>query len=139
MMKKDFGIKIEMMNGEVITFAKGQVSDYGVMPAGAFFVQGARSRKDTHRNHSNESPIDKTVLSEHRYWIPLINIKRVDMDMDIHLTSNEDVRKYDKFMAHGIDMISTKISHTEVNSDEVAKIIDQEIKLENEAKDGGVK
>ena len=62
-----------------------------------------------------------------RIWIPLHQIKDVEIITNIEITDPEECRKYDAFKKHGIDMTMTATSYTAPpDPKEVERLINQE-------------
>lgn len=116
---------IKLVTGESVSFAKGDIRSFSVMPEGYVFIEG--------QDLVHEDKVKRThKISYVRTWIPTHVVKKVEMMTDTIFEDDTEYKKYQKFLEHGIDMTRQKISHTEVDPEEVKKKI-----AEQEAKKGG--
>lgn len=126
-MKQISGMVIKLMNGEAVTFAKGDVRSFRLMPEGYLFVESPDIVK--------EEKLKKTAkISYLRTWIPTHTIKRVEMMTDTEFEDEVEYKKYKKFMEHGIDITRQQISHTEPDVDKIKAAVDAQVKKEKEGK-----
>lgn len=116
---------IKLTTGESVSFAKGDIRSFSVMPEGYVFIEGQDLFYEDQKKHSHR-------VSYIRTWIPTHIVKKVEMMTDTIFEDDTEYKKYQKFLEHGIDMTRQKISHTEVDPEEVKKKI-----AEQEAKKGG--
>ena len=106
-MKKSMSINIYLEGGKE-TCAFGEAAQFHFMPEGLFFIQEG-DRVDV--DQIGRIVRKKTVRNK-RVWYPIDRIKKVEIDTKSEL-EGEDIKKYDTFLKHGIDITKTKISHTE--------------------------
>lgn len=120
-------IKITLQNGEIMTFKDGAASHFEFQQWGTLFVEGAIQVKKTDRGLI----LDEVEYRNVRNWIPLVNIKNVEVITWKTINEPEEVKKYLKFKEHGIDIMVTKISHTEPKTE---KEVEAEIAKEEKKK-----
>lgn len=124
-MKTTLSIKIKLMNGETLTFKDDSAVHFEFQQWGTLFVEGAMEVKKKQRGLI----LDEVEYRNVRNWIPVVNIKNVEVITWKTINEPEEVRKYLKFKEHGIDIMVTKISHTEPKTaEEVEKEIAKEEK-----------
>lgn len=124
-MTTKFTIIIKYMNGETITFK--EAADFKMMQQGLLFVEMPYVKA--------QEKLGKILRGVHtkstRHWIPFAQIKNIEVLTSKTITNPQELKKYQKFLDHGIDMTVTEISHTEPpDPKEVAKKIIEEEKQE---------
>ncbi len=129
-MKEYKGVVINMIDGSSITYKKGQVETFKWMNEGVLFIQGERHPKDTLVDE--RKVVCERTISHERVWVPITQIKSVKMETDDVLESNLEIRKYDKFKKHGIDITVSPISQTEVDGAKLHNEVLQEIATEDQ-------
>lgn len=118
-------IKITLQNGEIMTFKDGAASHFEFQSWGTLFVEGAIEIKKKERG----TILDEVEYRNVRNWIPVANIKNVEVITWKTINEPEEVKKYLKFKEHGLDIMVTKISHTEPKTQK-----DVEAEIAKEAK-----
>jgi len=126
-MKTLFKIKIVLMDGNVISFKEGSVAHFEFMTQGVFFVEGV---VNITRGQGLRT-LNTVKYENYRNWIPVVNIKNVEILTTKTIDEAEEIKKYEKFLEHGIDIMVTEISHTEKPT--VAEV-EKKIKAEKKQK-----
>lgn len=115
-------IHVTLNNGEVQSFK--DVANFQMMPQGLLFIEMPIAKKE-----NKLGLILRGVETNiQRYWIPFANIKDIDVKTRRSIIEYNEIKKYEKFLEHGIDITVTQISHTESPSieDIEKKIAEQE-------------
>lgn len=124
-MTTKFSIIIKFTNGEATTFK--DVANFQVMDQGVFFVEGIAVKKEDKIGRILRGIETKIE----RYWYPMAIVKEFKVYTTRTITEPEEVRKYEAFLKHGIDITVTKISHTnEPDEKAVSKLVERELKSE---------
>ena len=128
-MTNRLSIKITLQNGEVMTFKDDAAAHFEFQQWGTLFVEGAMEVKKKQRGLI----IDEVEYRNVRNWIPLVNIKNVEVITWKTLNDPKEIQKWQKFKEHGLDLMVTKISHTNPKTEEeVQKEIEKEEKKRKE-------
>ena len=128
-MTNRLSIKITLQNGEVMTFKDDAASHFEFQQWGTLFVEGAMEVKKKQRGLI----VDEVEYRNVRNWIPLVNIKNVEVITWKTLNDPKEIQKWQKFKEHGLDLMVTKISHTNPKTEaEVQKEIEKEEKKRKE-------
>lgn len=115
-----FTIIVRTVFGETQTYKGDAAANFEFMNAGLLFIDGAMKVEIKQRGNL---PPDEIHYRNERHWIPIAQIKDVQILTHRSLTDPEEIRKYQVFKKHNIDIMVTKISHTEPPSpEEIAKI-----------------
>lgn len=115
-----FTIIVRLVNGETQTYKGDAAANFEFMTQGLLFIDGAMQKEVKQRGNL---PPDEIHYRNERHWIPIAQIKDVQILTHRSLTDPEEIRKYQVFKKHNIDIMVTKISHTEPPSPEdIAKI-----------------
>lgn len=115
-------IHVKLNNGEVQSFK--DVANFQMMPQGLLFIEMPIAK-----NENRQGRLLVGVESRsHRHWIPFANIKDVEVLTSNKITHSDELKKYEKFLEHGIDISVTPISYTKPPSieDVEKKIAEQE-------------
>jgi hypothetical protein len=124
-MTETHSIIIKMLNGDTMTFKEGVVAHFQFMTQGVFFVEGPVEV-------TKKQPgliLDEVKYRNVRNWIPIVNIKIVEIITNKVINQPDEIRKWEKFKEHNIDIMLTDISHTEPpDPKDVAKQIAKEEK-----------
>ena len=126
-MTNRLSIKITLQNGEVMTFKDDAAAHFEFQQWGTLFVEGAMEVKKKQRGLI----IDEVEYRNVRNWIPLVNIKNVEVITWKTLNDPKEIQKWQKFKEHGLDLMVTKISHTEPKTQ---KEVEAEIAKEEKRK-----
>ena len=126
-MTNRLSIKITLQNGEVMTFKDDAAAHFEFQQWGTLFVEGAMEVKKKQRGLI----IDEVEYRNVRNWIPLVNIKNVEVITWKTLNDPKEIQKWQKFKEHGLDLMVTKISHTEPKTQ---KEVEAEIAKEEKKK-----
>lgn len=119
-------LKITFQNGDIVHYK--ELAHFEFMQQGLLFVEGIIAKKlDT-----MGLIIKKVTYSNARNWYPIAIIKHVEVQTVKSIEETEEIRKYEKFLEHGIDIMVTKISHTEPPDPEA---VAKEIALEEKRKE----
>ena len=128
-MTNRLSIKITLQNGEVMTFKDDAAAHFEFQQWGTLFVEGAMEVKKKQRGLI----IDEVEYRNVRNWIPLVNIKNVEVITWKTLNDPKEIQKWQKFKEHGLDLMDTKISHTNPKTEEeLQKEIEKEEKKRKE-------
>lgn len=116
-MTTKFSIMVHLTNGEAKTFPFDEATSFEFMAQGFFFVhsQIAKTAKQTGSNLKG---------MKYRYvrtWIPNGTIKDIEVITEKEITDPEELAKYVEFLKHGVDIMVTKISHTNPPTEEEIK------------------
>ena len=109
-MTTEFSIVVTLTNGETRTFTGPEAQTFEFMTQGLFFVDGALDKTVKQRGNL---PPDEIHYKSTRTWIPIAQIKAVTIRTHKTLNDPEEIRKYQEFKKHNIDIMVTKVSHTE--------------------------
>lgn len=126
-MTNRLSIKITLQNGEVMTFKDAAASHFEFQQWGTLFVEGAMEVKKKQRGLI----VDEVEYRNVRNWIPLVNIKNVEVITWKTINDPKEIEKWQKFKEHGLDLMVTKISHTNPKTE---ADIEKEIKDEEKKK-----
>lgn len=122
-MKEDFSIKVTYTDGGIITFKEDAAANFQFMQGGLFFVEGMPTRKIEEFGKIKRKVEYRSV----RTWIPVQQIKNVEIITKKTLTEPKEIEKWEKFLEHGLDLMMTKISHTQEPTEaEIQRKIDIE-------------
>jgi hypothetical protein len=111
-MQSKHSIVVETIN-KIITFV--DVEAFEIMPAGHLYI---REISETTLKTKEGLPLrDKGALGivENRYqrtWIPLSQIKEICVTTSTVIDNPTEIKKYQMFKKHGIDITTTAVSHT---------------------------
>lgn len=124
-MKTIYTVNVKYINGESVSFKNA--ADFSIMDQGVLFVEMPYVKDEDRLGRYLRS----VKTTGQRVWIPLAQIKYIDVQTTRTITEPEEIKKYEKFLEHNIDITVTKISHTKAPSpEEVAKKIAEEEKTE---------
>lgn len=121
-------IKVVLNNGETMTFKDDSAAQFEFMSQGLFFVEGAVEVKKKERG----TILDEVTYRNVRQWIPIAQIKNVEIITWKTINEPQEVKKWLKFKEHGLDIMVTKISHTNPKTQEE---VEAEIKKEEKKKE----
>ena len=133
-MTNRLSIKITLQNGEVMTFKDGAASHFEFQQWGTLFVEGAmevKQKKGALEVSNHAVDITEVTYRNVRNWIPLVNIKNVEVITWKTLNDPKEIEKWQKFKEHGLDLMVTKISHTNPKTEAE---VEKEIKAEEKKK-----
>lgn len=124
-MTTELTIKVLYLNGEATTFKNDSAFHFEILNNGTLFVEG-KMQSDI----EEMGRIKKRVkYSNYRTWIPLINVKSVEVQTRKEINDPEEIRKWEKFKSHGFDLMITPVSYTAPKTEEeVIKEIQKEEK-----------
>lgn len=132
-MTTKFSLKLISVTGKVEVI--NDIETFEFMQQGFLFI---KLHPDIKKKYNGDK-LEEVKNTNERLWIPIMQIRRVSIITDHIIKDETELRKYEKFLEHGIDMTVTPISYTAPkNPEEVAATVDQELKLEEkeESKDG---
>ena len=129
-MKIVFSIKLNLQNGETRTFKDDAGIHFEFQQWGTFFVEGGMEVKKKQRGLI----LDEVQYRNVRTWIPISTIKDVEVITWKTINDREEIRKYEKFLEHGIDIMVTKISHTNPPDKNQIEEVEKKIAKEDKAK-----
>ena len=127
----EFTIIVRMANGETQTFKGDAAANFQFMTQGLLFIEGAY--KIDIRKRGNLPP-DEIHYRNERHWIPVAQIKDVQILTHRSISDPEEIRKYQVFKEHNIDIMTTKISNTEPPSKEEIEKITKEAQQKEQKK-----
>ncbi len=130
-MTTKFSIKVTLMNGETLTYKDEEALTFEMQDRGLMFVHSALQKEFKKMGVH-------TVKVHYRYsrsWIPYVQIKTIEVITNKEIDDPEEIKKYDEFLKHGIDIMMTNISYTAPKTPEqVQKEIDEEKQPKTEPK-----
>lgn len=135
-MTNRLSIKITLQNGEVMTFKDDAASHFEFQQWGTLFVEGAmevKQKRGALEVSRHAVDITEVTYRNVRNWIPLVNIKKVEVITWKTINDPKEIQKWQKFKEHGLDLMVTKISHTNPKTQEE---VEAEIKKEEKKRKG---
>jgi len=121
-MKTQISLTVHLINEKARSFIN--IETFEIMQQGVLYVR-------THPIMTIEQNSDKSTRrvknNNKRYWIPLAQIKDIEVTTNHEISDPKECEKYDAFKKHGIDMTITPTSYTAPpNVEEVEKILNEE-------------
>lgn len=116
-------IKFKDKKRKTLVYPEDQVAGWRFIENGFLCIQIIDKEGKPYKNNKNETVYE--VVTSTRFFSPH-DIECVFVDQTARFTGDVEILKYHKFLEHGINMIHTQVSHTEVDRNKIAQEVEKD-------------